>query len=63
MNWLVKQYRMTYQDARWTMADGLPIPSADAALVYDEQEQHAPVFLLHLVNVLCGKMLLATHNV
>lgn len=47
VNWLVKQYRMTYQDARWTMADGLPIPSADAALVYDEQESEpAPAFSL-----------------
>lgn len=46
VNWLVKQYRMTYQDARWAIADGLPIPSADAALVYDEQESEAPAFSL-----------------
>jgi len=61
VNWLVKQYRMTYQDARWTIADGLPIPSADVALV-QEQDYPAP-FLLQLANVFCGKMLLATHNV
>lgn len=40
---------MTYRDARWTMADGLPIPSADAALVRNEQEcgtKPAPAFVL-----------------
>ncbi len=49
VNWLVKQYRMTYQDARWAVADGLPIPSADAALVRNEQEcgtKPAPAFVL-----------------
>lgn len=49
VNWLVKQYRMTYQDARWAVADGLPIPSADAALMRNEQEcgtKPAPAFVL-----------------
>lgn len=47
VHWLVRKYRMTYKDARWTMADGLPIPSADAALIYDEQESNAaPAFSL-----------------
>jgi len=49
VNWLVKQYRMTYQDAWWAMADGLPIPVADAALVRNEQERGvrpAPAFIL-----------------
>lgn len=40
VNWLVKRHGMTPQDARWTVADGLPIPSADAALVQEfEQER------------------------
>lgn len=47
VNWLVKQYRMTYQDARWTVADGLPIPAADAALMRNEQgPDAAPAFSL-----------------
>ena len=47
VNWLVKRYRMTYQDARWTVADGLPISVADAALIHDEREsQTAPAFLI-----------------
>ena len=45
VHWLVRKYRMTYRDARWTMADGLPIPSAAAALIYDEQEfSRTPAF-------------------
>ena len=48
VNWLVKRYGMTSRDARWTVADGLPIPSADAALVREfEQEREkstAPAF-------------------
>lgn len=50
VHWLAKRYGMTGQDARWTMADGLPIPSADAALVHEfEREQAtspAPAFVL-----------------
>lgn len=47
VNWLVKQHRMTYQDARWAVADGLPIPSADAALVQEQESNPAPVFIWH----------------
>lgn len=42
---LVRRERMTPTDARLAVADGLPIPSADAALVREEQEfSRTPAF-------------------
>lgn len=61
--WLARRDKLTAAHARALVMAGLPIPAHDVALVYDEQEQRAPAFLLHLVNLLCGKILLATHNV
>lgn len=58
---LVRKERMAWSEARKLVVEGLPIPAHDAALV-QEQDTPAP-FLLRLLNVLCGKMLLATHNV
>lgn len=45
VNWLVKQHRMTHQDARWTVADGLPIAAHDAALV--KEQDTPPALFLH----------------
>lgn len=45
VNWLVKQHRMTYQDARWTVADGLPIAAHDAALIQEQESPPAPFFM------------------
>lgn len=45
INHLVRRERMTPTDARLAVAYGLPIPSADAALVHEEQEsQTTPAF-------------------
>ncbi len=49
---LVRRERMTPTNARLLMIEGLPIPSADAALVHDEQKTNrspAHYFLEQLV--------------
>lgn len=45
VNHLVRRERMSAEEARLLVREGLPIPSADAALVIDEQESEtAPAF-------------------
>ncbi|MEI2773372.1 MAG: hypothetical protein V9G98_22465 [Candidatus Competibacter sp.] len=45
VNHLVRRERMSAEEARLLVREGLPIPSADAALVIDEQESETtPAF-------------------
>ena len=61
IGWLVWFQKMTYQDAAALVSEGFPIAAAGCELV--EQEATPAPFLLHLRDLLCGKMLVVTHNV